>query len=75
MKIQAKFRNLRILFSTHFKRAVSKGGILVAHLLGNLDKSNVRVPGSAIGQMKISPDFDAPLPEEVIKDFGGGKRP
>ena len=31
----------------------------------------LRVPGSARGEVRFAPDFDAPLPEEVLKAFEG----
>ena len=32
---------------------------------------HVRRPGGATGKVWIAPDFDAPLPPEVLKLFGG----
>ena len=31
-----------------------------------------RVPGSALGQIWISPDFDQPLPDELFESFEHG---
>ena len=31
-----------------------------------------RVPGGMKGKIWISPDFDAPLPEDVLREFEGG---
>lgn len=30
-----------------------------------------RVPGFAKGKIRVGPDFDAPLPEEVLRSFEG----
>ena len=31
-----------------------------------------RVPGGLKGKIWMSPDFDAPLPEEILREFEGG---
>ncbi|HEY4219099.1 MAG TPA: type II toxin-antitoxin system prevent-host-death family antitoxin [Gemmatimonadaceae bacterium] len=30
-----------------------------------------RTPGRGAGKIKIAPDFDAPLPDDVLRDFEG----
>lgn len=42
---------------------IAKAGRPVARLVPIERRSARRVPGSAAGQIAISPDFDAPLPE------------
>ncbi len=32
-----------------------------------------REPGSARGALRVAPDFDAPLPEEVLRSFEGAE--
>jgi prevent-host-death family protein len=34
-----------------------------------------RKPGSAKGKIRVSADFDAPLPKDVLDGFTGGGRP
>jgi prevent-host-death family protein len=48
---------------------IAKAGTPVARLLPITEKPVKRVPGSAAGKIWISPDFNAPLPEDVLKDF------
>ena len=48
---------------------IAKAGKPVARLLPISEKPLQRTPGSAAGQVWIAPDFDAPLPEDVLKDF------
>ncbi len=33
---------------------------------------NERVPGLAKGKLHIAPDFDDPLPEDILRAFEGG---
>ncbi len=39
--------------------------------LGPIEKKPQRKPGSLKGKIKISKDFDAPLPDEILEDFEG----
>ena len=48
---------------------IAKSGTPVARLLPIADPPVIRKPGSAKGSIRIAPDFDAPLPEDVLKDF------
>ncbi|MCX6066104.1 MAG: type II toxin-antitoxin system Phd/YefM family antitoxin [Chloroflexi bacterium] len=48
---------------------IAKAGKPVARLLPIIDKPAQRHPGSAVGKIWVSPDFDAPLPDDVLKDF------
>ena len=65
---------------THFSRfldrvgngeeiIIAKAGKPIAKLLPLHRNTGVRTPGSARGRVKISPDFDAPLPASVLKEF------
>ncbi len=49
---------------------IAKGGRPVARLVPVAGARAPRTPGRARGQVTISPDFDAPLPEELQKHFG-----
>jgi prevent-host-death family protein len=48
---------------------IGRAGKPVAKLVPIAIRPTPRVPGSARGQVVMAPDFDAPLPEEVLKDF------
>lgn len=48
---------------------ISKGGKPVARLIPIDEKPAARVPGSAMGKVFITADFDAPLPETVMELF------
>lgn len=48
---------------------IAKAGKPVARLMPISDKPAQRLPGSAAGKIWVSPDFDDPLPEDVLKDF------
>jgi prevent-host-death family protein len=65
---------------THFSRLlaqvrkgeeiiISKSGKPVARLVPFEEKPVRRVPGSAKGGVIIFKDFDAPLPEPILKSF------
>lgn len=48
---------------------IAKAGKPVARLVPVFERPAKRLPGSAKGQVYISPDFDAPLPESLLKSF------
>lgn len=48
---------------------IAKAGKPVARLIPVTERPVERLPGSAKGQVRISPDFDAPLPESFLKSF------
>ncbi|MBI2886977.1 MAG: type II toxin-antitoxin system Phd/YefM family antitoxin [Chloroflexi bacterium] len=48
---------------------LTRNGKPVVRLVPILQK---RVPGSARGLIWVGPDFDDPLPEEILRDFEGG---
>ena len=43
----------------------------VARLVPFTDQPVQRLPGSAQGQIWIAPDFDAPLPDDLLAAFEG----
>ncbi len=49
---------------------LAKAGRPVARLVPYIPEVSERRPGSARGDISISGDFDAPLPDEVRKSFG-----
>jgi prevent-host-death family protein len=49
---------------------IAKAGKPVARLVPYAGKSADRQPGSAKGQLKVSSNFDAPLPKDLREAFG-----
>lgn len=49
---------------------IAKGGKPIARLLPVRAKSKPRELGSAKGDFVVPEDFNAPLPEDVLKTFG-----
>jgi len=50
---------------------IAKAGKPVARLMPLEEKKAQRKPGLMKGQIWMSDDFDAPLPPELLKAFGG----
>ena len=50
---------------------IAKAGKPVARLVRIQPTRDTRVPGTAKGMGRISDDFDAPLPEQVLREFEG----
>lgn len=48
---------------------IAKAGRPVARLVAVTEQSGRRTPGSAKGLISLSPDFDEPLPEEMLEAF------
>lgn len=48
---------------------ISKAGKPIAKLVSIEEKPKTRSPGSAKGKVVIEDDFDAPLPDDVLKTF------
>ncbi|RDV80487.1 type II toxin-antitoxin system Phd/YefM family antitoxin [Ammonifex thiophilus] len=48
---------------------IAKAGVPVARLVPVTMEEGERVPGTAKGKIFIAPDFEAPLPEEVLEEF------
>jgi len=51
---------------------IARAGMPVARLIPFALPSLPRKPGSAAGQIVMSPDFDDPLPEDILAAFEGG---
>jgi prevent-host-death family protein len=50
---------------------IAKAGRPIARLVPMIERLIKRVPGSAKGKVVITPDFDAPLPEAVLRELEG----
>lgn len=48
---------------------IAKAGKPAARLVPVEERPERRLPGSALGTAKMSEDFDAPLPEEILRTF------
>jgi len=60
---------------THLSRLLARveagEEIVIARLIPYEKRPPRRLPGSAKGKVCIHPDFEAPLPEEILADFEG----
>jgi prevent-host-death family protein len=52
---------------------ISKSGRPRARLVPLEDTRTLRVPGRGKGKWRVGKDFDAPLPDAVIRDFEGDR--
>jgi antitoxin (DNA-binding transcriptional repressor) of toxin-antitoxin stability system len=50
---------------------ILKDGEQIARLVPPLPTLPPRVPGTAIGMITIAPDFDEPLPDDILAAFEG----
>jgi len=50
---------------------IAKAGKPIAKLVSIQPERKQRRPGSAKGKIWISPDFNDPLPEDILKSFEG----
>ncbi|HEU5014063.1 MAG TPA: type II toxin-antitoxin system Phd/YefM family antitoxin [Roseiflexaceae bacterium] len=48
---------------------ISRAGVPIARLVPFDERPASRVPGSAKGKLVVPPDFNAPLPDEVLTSF------
>jgi len=48
---------------------IAKAGKPVARLVPIEKQTTQRIPGSAKGKLVVANDFDASLPEDILKDF------
>lgn len=48
---------------------ILQAGTLIARIVPIVRQSSPRIPGLDKGKVIIAPDFDAPLPENILNDF------
>lgn len=48
---------------------IAKAGVPIARLIPVAQRPARRIPGSAAGLIEIMPDFDDPLPDELLDAF------
>lgn len=78
MDFQINIHEAKTHFSKLLKRVmageeivIAKSGKPVARLVPFGRQPKARKPGTAKGKLKIAPDFDEPLPEDVLESFEG----
>ena len=54
---------------------IARAGVPVARLVPVEGKGKVRPLGFARGEVWVADDFDAPLPDDLLKEFYGGELP
>jgi prevent-host-death family protein len=54
---------------------IARAGVPVARLVPAVKEQKVRPLGFARGQVWVADDFDAPLPDDLLKEFYGGELP
>ncbi len=52
---------------------IAKSGRPLARLMPLEDTRALRVPGRGKGKWRVGKNFDAPLPDAVVRDFEGGR--
>lgn len=52
---------------------IAKSGRPLARLVPLEDDRALRVPGKGKGGWRVARDFDAPLPDEVLREFESGR--
>ena len=50
---------------------IAKAGRPIAKIVPIQSERKPRQPGTAKGKIWIAPDFDEPLPDEILKEFEG----
>lgn len=76
MTVQVNIYDAKTAFSKLIKKAIAgeeviiaRSGKPVAKLVPFQKPCRDRVPGSAVGKIVISEDFEAPLPDDLIEAF------
>ena len=54
---------------------IARAGVPVARLVAVEPRAAVRPLGIDRGRFEVPEDFDAPLPDEVLREFYGGELP
>lgn len=48
---------------------IARSGKPIAKIVAYKTEASSRMPGSAKGMVRIAPDFNEPLPEDILEDF------
>ena len=54
---------------------IARAGVPVARLIAIQSKKSVRPLGMDRGRVWVADDFDAPLPDDLLREFYGGELP
>jgi prevent-host-death family protein len=65
------FSKLLTRVQTGEEITIAKAGRPIAKLIPIQTERKPRQPGTAKGKIWIAPDFNAPLPEDILKSFEG----
>lgn len=78
MTININIQEAEVAFSELLNRVsrgeeitITQDGVAIARLVPVNQNPPQRIPGSAKGLITISPDFDAPLPDDILASFEG----
>ncbi|MDJ0673904.1 MAG: type II toxin-antitoxin system Phd/YefM family antitoxin [Calothrix sp. MO_167.B42] len=66
---QAEFAELLRRVKLGEEVIISSSGVPVARIVPIAEKALTRIPGLDRGKVTIAPDFDAPLPDDVLNPF------
>jgi antitoxin (DNA-binding transcriptional repressor) of toxin-antitoxin stability system len=68
-EVTAKFSELLSQILLGEEVVIAQKGIPVARLVALTDTASPRIPGLDKGKVIIAPDFNEPLPEDILNDF------
>ncbi|MEH2085208.1 type II toxin-antitoxin system Phd/YefM family antitoxin [Nostoc sp.] len=68
-EVTAKFSELLSQVLLGEEVVIAQKGIPVARLVALTDTTSPRIPGLDKGKVIIAPNFDEPLPEDILNDF------
>ncbi|MHC5777325.1 type II toxin-antitoxin system Phd/YefM family antitoxin [Nostoc sp.] len=68
-EVTAKFSELLSQVLLGEEVVIAEKGIPVARLVALTDTASPRIPGLDKGKVIIAPDFNEPLPEDILNDF------
>ncbi|MEH2240364.1 type II toxin-antitoxin system Phd/YefM family antitoxin [Nostoc sp.] len=78
MTVNINIQEAEIVFSELLNRVsrgeeitITQDGVAIARLVPVNQNPPKRIPGSAKGLITIAPDFDAPLPDDILASFEG----
>ncbi|MBG1270444.1 type II toxin-antitoxin system Phd/YefM family antitoxin [Nostoc sp. WHI] len=78
MTVNINIQEAKVAFSELLNRVsrgeeitITQDGVAIARLVPVNQNPVKRIPGSAKGLITISPDFDAPLPDDILASFEG----
>ncbi|BDI16294.1 hypothetical protein ANSO36C_20960 [Nostoc cf. commune SO-36] len=78
MTVNINIQEAEIVFSELLNRVsqgeeitITQNGVAIARLVPVNQNPPKRIPGSAKGLITIAPDFDDPLPDDILASFEG----